>query len=141
MGYDHSCFDEQAGQAASQSAPLDFGSKTQMPNLVNEGRGLAQVHHLLPLEAQRLISEGAIMLVVAPEQNPLQEVATAPIGLRVEVCLHRPWARELKRLVSDRSLPILCNENDPTLLRRITETLQRLGFQHIFTITSSEVNI
>ena len=139
MGYDHSCFDEQAGQAASQSPPLGSGSESQTPNLISEARGLAKVHRLLPLEAQRLLWEGAIVLVVAPEANPLQDLAASPIGLRVEICLHRPWAREFKRLVSDLSLPILCSENDPKLQQKISETLQRIGYKHIFTVTSNEV--
>jgi hypothetical protein len=139
MGYDHSCSDEQAGHAASQPPPMGSGSESQMPNMISEARGLAKVHRLLPLEAQRLILEGAIVLVVGQDDIPLQDLAASPIGLRVEIGLHRPRARELKRLVSDRSLLILCSENDPKRQQRITETLQRIGYKHIFTVTSSEV--
>ena len=134
MGYDHSCFDEQAGPAACESFPEKPCSQQQTPDVVSEAKELAPVIPLLPLEAQRLIWEGAIVLVVAPEGNQHQESTTASIGLHVEICLQRPWARELKRLVADRSLPILCSEDDPELQQRITRTLQLMGFQHIFTI-------
>jgi hypothetical protein len=140
MGYDHSCFDEQAGPASSQPLPENSGLQQQTSDLIGDARGLAPIMPLLPLEAQRLIWEGAILLVVAPEATPHPEGTTALIGLRVEICLHRPWARELKRLVSDPSLPILCAENDPELQQRITRTLQRLGFQHIFTTKLNEVD-
>ena len=133
MGYDHSCFDEQGGQAPSQPTRLDSVTNPLTQDVDSEARGLARVHSLMPLEARRLIWEGALVLVLAPEPKQHLELG-APIGRRVEIFLNRPWGRELKRLVNDPALPIICCEDDPKKQRRITGKLQKLGFQHIFTV-------
>ena len=140
MGYDHSCFDEQAGQAPSQPTQLELVPNPPTQDVDSEARGLTRVPSLLPLEARRLIWEGALVLVLAPETKHPQDLG-APIGRRVEICLNRPWGRDLKRLVNDPAMPIICCEDDPNNQRRITAKLHKLGFQHIFTLQPNPITV
>ncbi len=137
MGYDHSCFDEQAGQDPGQTAGFESTAPALAQDLEAQANDESPIRQLRPLEARRLIWEGAMVLMLAPDPGQHQHPPVPP-GLRVEISLNRPWGRELKQLVNDPAMPIICSEADPDKQRLITKKLKKLGFNHVFTIQPCE---